>query len=138
MKKIFFFLALSAAVFACSVAGSEEVESLRGGAAIPAGSNPAVGIEWQPADAPIATTSVHQPPLIAHSVKDMTITTAQNDCLGCHGVKDSGAPAPYKSHYADRDGKVTKAIAPLWYFCTQCHVGQVDAKPLVENVFKTK
>ncbi|OAD21154.1 periplasmiC nitrate reductase, diheme cytochrome c subunit, partial [Candidatus Thiomargarita nelsonii] len=27
-------------------------------------------------------------------------------------------------------------IAPLRYFCTQCHAPQVDAKPLVENTFQ--
>ena len=81
---------------------------------------------------------MHQPPLIPHDMEDYGISTSQNDCLDCHGEKDSDAPMPYKSHYTDRDGKTTESVSSLWYFCTQCHVGQVEAKPLVENTFQAK
>ncbi len=116
----------------------EKVKSLRGGTEIPAGSNPSVGIDWQPKDTSIARTFEHQPPLIPHDMEDYGITASQNDCLDCHGDSDSDAPMPYKSHYTDRDGKTTKEISSRWYFCTQCHVGQVDAKPLVNNTFDPK
>ena len=121
-----------------AVSKVEKVKSLRGGTDIPAGSNPAVDMDWQPKDSMVARTFEHQPPLIPHDMEDYGITTSQNDCLDCHGEEDSGAPMPYKSHYTDRDGKVTENISSLWYFCTQCHVGQVEAKPLVENTFQAK
>ena len=138
MKKIIFPLFLLVFVFACSTTSGKEVKSLRGDADIPAASNPPVGMDWKPEDASVARTFEHQPPLIPHAVNEYNITTAQNDCLDCHGVPDSGAPKPYKSHYSDRDGKATEQVSGLWYFCTQCHVGQVEAKPLVENTFKAK
>jgi nitrate reductase cytochrome c-type subunit len=93
----------------------EKVKSLRGETDIPAGSNPAVGMDWQPEDSSVARTFVHQPPLIPHDTAEYGISTAQNDCLDCHGEEDSDAPMPYKSHYKDR-----------------------DEKPLVENTFQTK
>jgi cytochrome c-type protein NapB len=135
MKKIISPFFLLVFVFACT---TTEVKSLRGDADLPAGSNPTVGMDWQPKDAAIARTFVHQPPLIPHAVAEYSISTAQNDCLDCHGDKDSGAPMPHKSHYLDRDGKTTTDVQSRWYFCSQCHVGQVEAKPLVENTFQAK
>jgi cytochrome c-type protein NapB len=35
----------------------------------------------------------------------------------------------------DRDGKVLDMLSSRRYFCTQCHVAQEDAKPLVQNTF---
>ena len=40
------------------------------------------------------------------------------------------------TNFSDRDGQVLAAVSPRRYFCTQCHVPQHDAKPLVENQFK--
>lgn len=138
MKKITFHLFLLVFVFACSTAGSKEVKSLRGDADIPAGSNPPVGMDWKSEDSTIARTFTHQPPLIPHEVEEYEINTSENSCLECHGDKDSGAPMPHKSHYLDRDGNATEDVSSRWYFCTQCHVGQVEAKPLVENTFQAK
>ena len=140
MKKIIFpfFLLVLVLVFAANASEGEKYRSLRGDADIPAGSNPPVGMDWKEEKATISRTFEHQPPLIPHTVEEYHISTNDNDCLYCHGVPDSGAPKPYKSHYTDRDGKATEEISPRWYFCTQCHVGQVEAKPLVENIFKTK
>lgn len=140
MKKIIFSLSLLVLVFAltATVSAGEKYKSLRGGTDIPAGSNPPVGMDWQPEDSSIDRTFMHQPPLIPHDMEDYGISTSQNDCLDCHGEEDSDAPMPYKSHYTDRDGKTTESVSSLWYFCTQCHVGQVEAKPLVENTFQAK
>ena len=82
MKKIISPFFLLVFVFACT---TTEVKSLRGDADLPAGSNPTVGMDWQPKDAAIARTFVHQPPLIPHAVAEYSISTAQNDCLDCHG-----------------------------------------------------
>ncbi|XOF33890.1 MAG: nitrate reductase cytochrome c-type subunit [Candidatus Electrothrix sp. YB6] len=136
MKKFFFILSFPVVFCSFSLAAGEEVKSLRGDTALPADSNPAVEMDWKPADAAVARTFVHQPPVIPHSIEGFSITTANNNCLGCHGVEGSGAPRPFKSHYLDRDGQAAETISSRWYFCTQCHVGQVKAKPLVENTFQ--
>jgi cytochrome c-type protein NapB len=140
MKKIIysFFLLAFILVFAASLSAEEKYKSLRGGTDIPAGSNPTVGMDWQPKDSSMSRTFVHQPPLIPHAMEDYGISTSANDCLDCHGAKDADAPMPHKSHYTDRDGKATKSVSARWYFCDQCHVGQVDAKPLVKNTFQAK
>jgi cytochrome c-type protein NapB len=39
------------------------------------------------------------------------------------------------THYADREGQVLADVSPRRYFCTQCHVTQTDAQPMVENTF---
>ena len=138
MKKIIFPIFILVFVYACTTTGSKDVKSLRGDTAIPAGSNPSVDMDWQPEDTSIARTFMHQPPLIPHSVSEYSISTAQNDCLDCHGEKDSDAPMPHKSHYVDRDGKPSKDVQSRWYFCSQCHVGQVEAEPLIKNTFQAK
>ncbi len=136
MKRILFPLFLLCFVFSLSVANGEDVESLRGGVDILASSVPTVDIDWQSPDAVVDRTFIHQPPLIAHDITGMSITAGQNTCMGCHGIEASGAPKPFKTHYTDRDGNKTGYISRRWYFCTQCHVGQVDAPPLVESTFK--
>ncbi|MCW9033293.1 MAG: nitrate reductase cytochrome c-type subunit [Rhodospirillales bacterium] len=80
-----------------------------------------------------------QPPLIPHKVKKYQINLKNNRCLSCHdkdNYKEEEAPLTGKSHYMTKDGKEGKTINMSRYFCTQCHVGQTVAKPLVENVFK--
>ena len=136
MKRILFPLFLLCFVFSFSVANGENLESLRGVADIPAGSVPAVDIDWKAPGSAVARTFIHQPPLIPHDITGMSVTAGQNTCMGCHGVEASGAPKPFKTHYTDRDGEKTSYISKRWHFCTQCHVGQVDAPPLVENTFK--
>jgi cytochrome c-type protein NapB len=138
MKRIFCPLFFVLLICSFSLAYGEDVQSLRGGTDIPAGSVPAVGIDWQSPGAAVPRTSNHQPPLVPHNITGMRITADQNTCLGCHAVEVSGAPKPHPAHYTDRDGIVGTIISQRWYFCTQCHVGQVDAKPLVENMFEGK
>lgn len=144
MKKNILVLALLAAAlpFTCAVAkdaaqpaaSAEEVKSLR--------KNPIAGAEdapvdgtWKPKDTKVARTFIHQPPVIPHDITGFVISSSQNDCLNCHGVEGSGAPKPFKTHYSNRDGKVTETIAARWNNCTQCHAGQAEVEPLVENVF---
>jgi cytochrome c-type protein NapB len=135
MKRTFFFLftLICLGIFAVNGSASEHK-----GDAAPAGAAPAAGMDWQAGDSPIPRTFDHQPPLVPHTVTEYEITAAKNDCLECHGTADSGAPALHASHYLDRDNKKSDKVAAQWYFCNQCHVGQVDAKPLVENTFQGK
>lgn len=79
-----------------------------------------------------------QPPLIPHKTRGYEITTNANKCLSCHSRKnvgDSQAPMVSVTHYMDRDSQVLATVSPRRYFCNQCHVTQIDAKPLVENTF---
>lgn len=81
------------------------------------------------------------PPLIPHDVEGMTdITLSENMCLGCHmpevAASVGATPIP-KSHMYDlRNHKAIKeGISDSRYNCTQCHVPQANAKPLVHNNF---
>ncbi len=93
-----------------------------------------------PADrAPIMRNYFQQPPLIPHRIREYRITTNNNKCLSCHSWKNAAKARATKisqTHFADRDGNAHSTVAARRYFCTQCHVPQVDAKPLVENEFK--
>lgn len=137
MKKTFFAVC---ALICLGMYGahSSAADAQAKGEDVPTGAAPAAGMDWQAGDSPIPRTFVHQPPLVPHTVAEYEITTAKNDCLKCHGAAGSGAQALHASHYLDRDNKKSDKVAAQWYFCNQCHVGQVDAKPMVENTFQEK
>jgi cytochrome c-type protein NapB len=79
-----------------------------------------------------------QPPVIPHPIEGYQLSLATNRCLTCHRrqyTEASGAPMISVTHYMDRAGQMLADVSPRRYFCTQCHVGQTDAQPLVENTF---
>ncbi|WP_050854970.1 nitrate reductase cytochrome c-type subunit [Helicobacter cetorum] len=83
------------------------------------------------------------PPLIPHDISDFAdITKDNNACLGCHSpdvAESVGATPLPKSHLYDlRHNKPVKnnGVSDARYNCTQCHVPQANAKPLVKNSFK--
>lgn len=81
-----------------------------------------------------------QPPVIPHNVEGYQLDKRFNRCLDCHSRSaspDSGAPMVSVTHFMDRDKQVLAAVSPVRYFCTQCHVPQTDAEPMVENQFRT-
>ena len=41
------------------------------------------------------------------------------------------------SHFKTRTGQELSNLSPSRYFCTQCHVPQVDARPLVNNAYQS-
>lgn len=81
------------------------------------------------------------PPLIPHDIEGLVpITKDSNTCIDCHMpefAKDVGATAIPKSHLTDlRNGKdLGGKLNEARFNCTQCHVPQANAKPLVENNF---
>lgn len=80
-----------------------------------------------------------QPPLIPHKVEGYQVTTSNNACITCHdwpGNIEYKAPKVSETHYVDRDGVRLDRISGSRYFCQQCHVPQVNAKPLVKNLFE--
>lgn len=79
-----------------------------------------------------------QPPLIPHKIRDYQVDLNVNKCLSCHSrtrTEDSQAPMISVTHFMDRDGNFLAEVSPRRYFCSQCHVTQTDAKPLVSNTF---
>ncbi len=83
---------------------------------------------------------LHQPPLIPHQTRDYRINVSSNKCLSCHSWKNykkAGATKISMTHFEARNGQQLSDVSPLRYFCTQCHVTQTDAKPLVKNIFKS-
>jgi cytochrome c-type protein NapB len=79
-----------------------------------------------------------QPPTIPHSIDGYQLDKNSNRCLICHsrtGTEAFQAPMVSVTHFMDRDGQVLAQISARRYFCTQCHVVQTDAKPLVANTF---
>jgi len=107
-----------------------------------------VDIPTQEAPAPVYRLSLNQesfprnfkeqPPLTPHKVEKYRINLKANGCLKCHDkdtYKEEDAPLAGKSHYMGEDGKEMEILHMSRYFCNQCHVPQVDAKPLVANTF---
>ncbi|PAF44434.1 nitrate reductase [Helicobacter sp. 11S02596-1] len=82
------------------------------------------------------------PPMIPHDTEGMLdISKDSNMCLSCHSpdvAESVGAPSVPKSHTYDlRNHQAHKdGIDPSRYNCTQCHVPQANAKPLVNNAFQ--
>jgi cytochrome c-type protein NapB len=80
-----------------------------------------------------------QPPVIPHSIDNYQLTLKTNRCLDCHRrqfTEGSGAPMISVTHFMDRDGQILGDVTPRRYFCTECHVPQTDARPLVPNTFQ--
>jgi len=117
---------------------SSGVSSLRGENPLNEPAKNPVTMKVQNDREPITRDYVQQPPLIPHKTKGYRINRKFNKCLTCHSwanYKDSGATKISQTHFKDRENNVLANIAPRRYFCTQCHVSQVNALPLVENTF---
>jgi len=79
-----------------------------------------------------------QAPVIPHQIENYQVDKNFNKCMSCHGrdrIADSQAPMVSVTHFADRDGDFRAEISPRRYFCTQCHVQQMEVKPPVANTF---
>lgn len=79
-----------------------------------------------------------QPPLIPHKIRGYEVDLKVNKCISCHSrsrTQETQATMVSVTHYMDRDGNFLAEISPRRYFCSQCHVVQYDAKPLVKNTF---
>ena len=80
-----------------------------------------------------------QPPVIPHQIDNYQIDLNVNKCLTCHSrtaVAVSQAPMVSVTHFMNRDGQVLAAVTPRRFFCTQCHVPQLDVQPMVGNTFE--
>jgi len=80
-----------------------------------------------------------QAPVIPHKITGYQLDKNGNKCLSCHSrqqTEESQAPMISVTHYMDRDGNFLASVSPRRYFCTQCHVSQLQVTPLVENTFQ--
>ncbi|MBF0453338.1 MAG: nitrate reductase cytochrome c-type subunit [Magnetococcales bacterium] len=124
-----------------SQAGSGGVgglESMRGGQDLYEDSHAPTFKRWQQDQQPLKRSYLQQPPLVPHTTEEYRINLRQNKCLSCHSwsrYKDSGATKISLTHFRSRFGTELADVSPLRYFCTQCHVPQRDARPLVDNTF---
>ena len=138
--------ALAVAVFAMGVhqfavaadPAPVKLQALRGGTPLNQDNLPE-GSRQERDGAPKDRDFVQQPPLVPHTTAGYQITKNFNKCMDCHAwqkTKESGATKVSVTHFRTREGIEVDNIAPRRYFCTQCHVPQTDAKPLVENTFQ--
>ena len=118
---------------------SETVSSLRGVSDIDQESSAPVAKQYNKDGEPISRDYVQQPPLIPHKIKNYRINLKSNKCMSCHSwsnYREAGATKISQTHFESRDKNVLANVSARRYFCTQCHVPQVDAKPLVGNNFE--
>lgn len=88
----------------------------------------------------IARTFSTQPPVIPHDTEKFgDVNLEENSCMDCHSAatyEKKKAPKVGDSHFINpATGKKLSDSSMARYNCTQCHVPQVDAQPLVENTF---
>lgn len=79
-----------------------------------------------------------QPPVIPHQIENYQVDRSFNKCMSCHGrdrTPESQAPMVSVTHFMDRDNNFRSEISPRRYFCTQCHVPQMDVKVPIGNSF---
>jgi nitrate reductase (cytochrome), electron transfer subunit len=115
-----------------------QLQSLRGGVPVTQ-DNPPTASHQERDHAVSDRDFVQQPPLVPHNVSNYPITKNFNKCMDCHAwqkTKASGATKVSVTHFRTGAGTELDNISPRRYFCTQCHVAQTDAKPLVDNTFQ--
>lgn len=134
---------IALAVVACATS-ELQVNSLRGSSASTADNNALQVKEYvgkRPGQgALIARTFNDQPPLVPHTIENYEISATENACWDCHNSADfKGKKMPMvgKSHLLPvMDSQAEPKLNMLRYQCDTCHVPQVDAQPLVDNVFQ--
>jgi len=116
-----------------------DVTSLRGDNPLAESSKAPAKKMWNKDGEVLPRSYVQQPPLIPHKIDAYQIDLHYNKCMSCHSwakYREAGATKISQTHFKDRDGNAMADVAPNRYFCTQCHVPQANATPLVENTFK--
>lgn len=144
MKRLMMILAASlllAPAFAQQGAPTQEPVQLRAlrSTAIDGPSAPSENHVNQRDTGPLPRDFVQQPPLIPHTIRGYAINKNFNKCLDCHAwnrTRFSGATKISVTHFKSYSGTELSNISPRRYFCTQCHVPQTDAQPLVNNTFQ--
>ncbi len=130
---------LFGATVSVSLTQSDRVVSLRGEARL-SDVTPAAPVRKQnTSPGRLGRAYRQQPPLIPHNVEKYQLNLKVNQCVQCHDWPNNieeGAPKISETHYTDRNGVALDHVAGGRWFCTQCHVPQANARPLVKNTFK--
>ncbi|MFT4927800.1 MAG: cytochrome c-type protein NapB [Phenylobacterium sp.] len=139
-KTWLFSLALSGltGLFGVSALASEEVATLRDDTPVLEQKKPNMIPKVVNTDIKQARNYPMQPPVIPHTIRNYEVNLNNNKCMTCHSrqrTEESQAPMVSVTHFMDRAGNFLAEISPRRYFCNQCHVSQLDTKPLVENDF---
>ncbi len=137
-RETFFVLGMTALLLvAPTVASAQEVLSLRGDVEIEEGTSPPEVMAQEIGR--VARNYRQQPPLVPHRIDKYQVDLKINQCLRCHDWPqnvEENAPKIGETHYLNREGIMLDAISRRRWFCTQCHVTQADAAPLVGNTFE--
>jgi cytochrome c-type protein NapB len=139
MNKLIAILLLMISAGLAQADGVVIIKALRDGAPLDAEAAVPEPRHWQADRNTIPRQYVQQPPLIPHSIESYTINLKFNKCLTCHSwanYKATGAVKISMTHFSDREGHDLANVAARRYVCTQCHIPQMDAPPLVENDFR--
>ena len=139
MKKYICSLVAATMLGGFTMAGADEVKSLRGSRDLDAPSQVPDVNRVISDDKPIPRSYVQQPPLIPHKTEGYQINRDYNKCLSCHSwanYKTARATKIPPTHFVNRNGNELANLSAGRYFCTQCHVPQTESQPLVENEFE--
>ncbi len=120
------------------VDNAPEMATLRGTAPLNAEVTPPAMSKVENNDLKRQRDYPQQPPTIPHDISKYQLDKNFNKCMDCHSRKfadEAQAPAVSVTHYMNRDGDFLGEMSPRRYFCTQCHVHQLESEPLVENEF---
>ncbi|QOL26962.1 nitrate reductase cytochrome c-type subunit [Thalassotalea sp. LPB0316] len=116
----------------------QEISTLRNATKIEQQKTPNKMYKVENTDIKQARNYPMQPPIIPHTIRNYEVNLNTNKCMSCHSrtrTGESQAPMVSVTHFMDRDGNFLAEISPRRYFCSQCHVTQQNAKPLVDNTF---
>ncbi len=141
MRKIMIAGTAAALVLSGSLLAMAEVKSLRGEIPLDALSKAPARARVMSKEGGFSRAWKTQPPLIPHKIDKERISLDENSCLRCHApdtYKAENAPMISKTHFTDPEHPSDKNLMRRRWFCYQCHVPQVEAKPLVENVYGKK
>ena len=137
-------LAVSSIVFPSTVSAeaviddAPQVSTLRGSAPLSAEVTPPIIDKVENNDLKRQLDYPLQPPTIPLDISKYQLDKNFNKCMDCHSRKfadEAQAPAVSVTHYMNREGEFLGEMSPRRYFCTQCHVHQLESEPLVENTF---
>ena len=137
MNRLVKLISLVALVPLFALAASDEIATLRGAAIDKEPTAPAIS-KVDNSDIKRKRNYPMQPPTIPHKIDDYQVDLKVNKCMSCHSrrlTEQSQAPMISVTHYMDRDANFLAEISPRRYFCSQCHVVQTDARPLLANEF---
>lgn len=135
--KLIRFMIVSLLVFSVSFA-ENQIANLRDRAGLTQNNDaPRIALEINN-DVRLSRDYPMAPPVIPHKIEGYQVDLNANKCLACHNrqqVSDSQAPMISVTHFMDRNGNFLADVSPNRYFCSQCHVSQMDVTPLITNEF---